>query len=326
MLTAAPGDMPVVWQTSDGAELHKLTLADGNPLPTQAEFMDDGKHVVINVLKSAKTPDAGSFLGIWDVATGKVTTSLLANTLVKSMRFSPDQQRLFVTASDGSTHVFELSTKAQVDALTGAELIGFSSDGRRLIAHDGDGIRLYDAHTLSPVSRTPGQITAFIGPKAGNLYATVAADGSVKLLNFESGEAVSTLKGGHIDPVSMVSFAPDGKQLVTFSDDKVAKLWALPAVRDVSKLLKDSFESTTEYKKRVADWSSDYTTLVSLGEYDADTESYTVKVGSVEIKVPMARDDARQFAGQREAILSGRLKFYDTDKLQLAEYKLSRIP
>jgi WD40 repeat protein len=107
------------------------------------------------------------------------------------MQFSPDQQRLFVTASDSSTHVFDLSTKTQVDALNGAELIGFSSDGRRLIAHDGDGIRLYDAHTLSPVSRMPGQITAFIGPKTGNLYATVAADGSVRLMEFERGDVQS---------------------------------------------------------------------------------------------------------------------------------------
>jgi WD40 repeat protein len=241
------------------------------------------------------------------------------------MRFSADAQRLFITASDNLTRVFDMSTKTQVDALNGAELIGFSADGRRLIAHDGDGIRLYDAHTLIPISRMPGQITAFVGPKAGNLYATAAADGSVRLLNFENGDTISTLKG-HIDPVSVLSFAPDGRQLVTFSDDKVAKLWALPAVQDVAKLTKDSFESTAEYQKRVADWASDYTTLAMLGDYNADTESYTVKVGDFAINVPMARDDARHLAGQHEAILSGHLKYYDVDQLQLADSKISRIP
>jgi len=325
MLTAAAGDSAIVWQMSDGADLKKLALSDGDPLPTQAEFIDDGKHVVMNVQKSAKAPDSGFVLGIWDVATGKPTTTLLAKALVKSMRFSADQQRLFITGSDNSTRVFDMATKTQVDALGGAELIGFSADGRRLIAHDGDGIRLYDAHSLSPIARMPGQITAFVGPKAANLYATAATDGSVRLLNFENGDTVSILKG-HILPVSGVNFAPDGKALVTFSDDKVAKLWALPAVQDVDKLTKDSFESTAEYQKRVAGWSSDYTTLVTLGDYNADTESYTVKVGDFPINVPMARDDARHLAGQREAILSGRLKYYDVDQLQLADSKISRIP
>ncbi len=325
MLTAASGDATILWRMSDGEMVRKLTLGDGNPAPVHAEFLADGKSIVLNIQKSTKVPDSGYVLGLWDIATGKPTTTLLPSMLAKSLRFSPDQQRLFVLASDNSTRVFEMQTKTQVDSLGGAELIGFSSDGRRFIAHDGDGVRLYDVRSLTPIARMPAQITAFVGPKARNLYATAAADGSVKLVDFERGDVVSVLQG-HIDPVSNVIFAADGKQLMTFSDDKVPKLWALPAVKELGRLTKDSFESTSEYEKRISDWTSDYTALVKLGDYNADSESYTVKVGEFSISVPMARDDARQFSGQSEAILSGRLKFYDSEQLQLADSKIKPIP
>ena len=326
LLTAAEADSVIVWQTATGSELRKLSLDNVNPLPIQAEFIDGGKHVLLNLQRTpGKTGDAGYVLGTWDVTTGKPLGAFATNILAKALRFSPDDARLFVTGPDNSTRVFDLATRTQIDALNGAELLGFSTDGRRLIARDGDGIRLYETHGLTPIARMPNQVTAFLGPKGGNLYATASADGKVRLINFETGDTISTLEG-HIDPVTAVNFSPDGKQLVTFSDEKVAKLWALPNVQEMSRLIKDSFESSAEYQKRVADWSSDYTTLVSLGEYNADAESYTVNVGKITVVVPMPRDDARHMAGQKEAILSGRLKFYDAERLQLSDAKLSRIP
>ena len=113
---------------------------------------------------------------------------------------------------------------------------------------------------------------------------------------------------------------------MTFSDDKVARLWTLPSIKDIDQLAKDKFESTTEYQKRVASWSSDYTTLVTLGEYNADTESYAAKIGDSDVNVPMPRDEARRLDGQREAVLTCKLKMYDTEKLQLADVKLARVP
>jgi WD40 repeat protein len=325
LLTAAAEDSAIVWRTSDGVNLVKFSVGEGNPLPSQGEFIDDGTHLLLYVRKSANTADAGYKLGVWDMTSGKPLATVLQDVLIKGMRFSADRQRLYLVTSDASTRVIDLATKAQVDTLSGAELVGFSTDGRRLLARDADGIRLYDTQSLRPVARMPGQISAFVGPKTRNVFATAASDGSVRLWEFEHGDPVGLLKG-HIDPVSVVSFAADGKQLVSFSDDRVAKLWALPAVQDIAKLTKDSYESTTEYQKRVADWSSAYTTLVALGEYNADSETYAVRVGDFSISVPMPRDQARNLAGQREAILTGRLKVYDADQLQLAESKLSRIP
>jgi WD40 repeat protein len=326
LLTAADNDTTVLWQLSSGKQLRKLDLESAAPLPQQAEFIDGGKRVILNLARTAgKAGPPGYMLGVWDTATGQRSGEFAINVLLKNMTLSPDKTQLFATGPDRSTRVFDVASRSQIEALHGAELIGFSPDGRRLIAQDGDGIRIYETHGFTPIARFPGQLTAFLAPTAAKLYATAASDGSVRLVDFETGDTLSVLKG-HIDPVTTVNFAPDGKQLVTISDDKVARLWALPSVKDVNQLAKDKFESTTEYQKRVAGWSSDYTSLVMLGDYNADTESYAAKIGEFTVAVPMPRDEARRFAGQREAILTGKLKMYDAEQLQLADVKLARVP
>jgi hypothetical protein len=40
----------------------------------------------------------------------------------------------------------------------------------------------------------------------------------------------------------------------------------------------------------------------------------------------MPRADAKRFSGQREGVLTGKLKVFDVNQLQLTEVKLSRLP
>ena len=68
------------------------------------------------------------------------------------------------------------------------------------------------------------------------------------------------------------------------------------------------------------------TALVSLVEYDADAETYAVRIGDVALTVPTPRADAKRFSGQREAVISGKLKVYDANQLQLSDSKLTRLP
>jgi WD40 repeat protein len=326
LLTAADDDATYVWRTSDGSKIARMNFGDKSPLPTQAEFIDDGKHVLLDVAEVDKQGLGTHYrLGIWDVTSGKQLAVMMPDALLSDLQFSVDRQQLYVTTTDRTIRVFDMNTKAARTTLSGAELIGFSPDGARLIAREGDGVRLYDARTLTPVARMPGQVSAFIAPKTNGLFATAGNDGSLRLWEFEHGDPVSLLKG-HLDNVSRVNFAAGGKRLVSFSRERVAKFWGLPDVQGSDKLRKDPYESTTEYEARVAQWSSPFTALVELGDYNADAETYAVKVGDYSFPVPVMRNDARRFAGQREAVLSGRLKVFDSEQLQLAEEKLERVP
>jgi WD40 repeat protein len=324
-LSAAEGDAAYVWRSADGQKMSRLALGDKSPLPSQAEFISDGKQLLLNVAELAKDGGTHNRFGFWDVLSGRLGGTLLPDAVVRDLRFSPDRQQLYLTTNDRSIRVYDLSTKSLRTTISGAELVGVSPDGARLVASEGDGLRLYAANTLAPVARMPGQVAAFIAPKTNGVFATAANDGSLRLWEFENGDPVSVLKG-HLDTVQRVSFADGGKRLVSFTKERVAKVWGLPEVEDADKLRKDTYESTAEYQKRVAEWSSPFTALVELGEYNADAETYAVRVGDYSFPVPVPRADARRLGGQREAILQGKLTMFDSEQLQLADGKLERLP
>jgi WD40 repeat protein len=325
LLTAADEDATYVWRTADGAKVSRLNFGDNNPLPSQVEFIDDGKHLLVNVAETDKQSGTHYHLGVWDTASGKPVNAMPLDAQTSDIELSPDRQQLYVTTTDRSIRVFDMNTRVQRTTLSGAELIGFSPDGARLLAREDNGIRLYDTRTLTPVARMPAQVAAFIAPKANGLFATAASDGSLRLWEFERGDPVSLLTG-HLDTVSRVVFASGGKRLVSFSKERVGKIWELPEVEGAEKLRKDTYESSSEYQQRVAEWSSPFHALVALGEYNADAETYAVKVGDFSFAVPVPRGEARLFAGQREAVLTGRLKAFDGEQLQLGDGKLERVP
>jgi hypothetical protein len=123
-----------------------------------------------------------------------------------------------------------------------------------------------------------------------------------------------------------VYLSGDAQHIMSIGNDRTLKLWGLPQVQDMANLQKDPFESTSEYINRAKGWGSDLTMLVALGEYNADSELYAVKIGDASVSVPLQRDEARKLAGQRQAILSTKLKFFDGEQLQMVNSKLSRLP
>jgi WD40 repeat protein len=244
---------------------------------------------------------------------------------VTNLRYSPESQQIYYSLSDNSIGVFELNTKAKRKVLTDATLAGFSQDGSRVLAREGNGLRLYDTRAFTPIARMPDQTDAFLPPGSGVVFATVSSSGDVSIWDFERGDPVAQLKG-HIDAVDQVVFAPGGKHVASFGKGRTAKLWGLPEVEGIEKLKRDQFETSNEYTRRVSEWTSPYTALVSLVEYDADGETYAVRIGDISLTVPTAREDARRFSGQREASLSGKLKVKDANQLELSDAKLTRLP
>lgn len=326
LLTSLDGGAgATIYRTSDGGSVSKLALGSGDATVPKAEFLGSGKELL--GYEAQSDPKAGVLhrLMVWDTSNGKPVTTVAQGAAVTDLRYSADAQQIYFSMSDNTISVFELNTKAKRKVLTDATLAGVSADGQRVLTREGDGMRLYDARNFTPIARMPAQTNAFLQPNAGAVFATAASDGEISLWEFERGDPVSQLKG-HIDAIEQVVFAPGGKRLVSFGKGRTAKLWGVPEVHDVEKLKRDQFESSSDYTRRVAEWTSPYTALVSLGEYNADAETYKVRIGDVTVTLPTPREDARHFSGQREGILTGRLKVFDVDQLQLSDAKLSRLP
>ena len=325
MLVSFDGGNAAVYRTSDGDSVSKLVLGGSNAALSKAEFLATGKELLGYVAISDPKLGVVHRLGVWDTSNGKLLTTVAQGSAVTDLRYSPDSQQIYFSMSDNTINVFDLNTKTKRTILTDATLAGFSADGQRILSREGDGMRLYDARTFTPIARMPSQTSAFLQANAGGVFATAASDGKVSLWEFEHGDPVAQLTG-HIDAIEQVVFSPGGKRLVSFGKGRTAKLWGLPEVRDLEKLKRDEFESSSDYTRRVSAWTSPYTALVSLVQYNADNESYTVRIGDVTLSLPTPVAEAKRFAGQQEGILTGQLKVADVEQLELNDVKLTRVP
>jgi WD40 repeat protein len=128
-----------------------------------------------------------------------------------------------------------------------------------------------------------------------------------------------------MDTVTQLVFSNDLQHFASVSNDRSMKLWGLPRVTDISSLIRDPYETTVEYTARAKAWASSFDQLVTLGDYNADTELYSVRIGDATVLVPFTRDEARKLAGQRQAVLHSKLKFFDGEQLQITDSTLARL-
>lgn len=325
LLTSFEGGDATVWRTSDGKPVSKLVLGGGKASLQHAQFVGSTPEILGYLTRSDPKTGIHHQVSVWSATTGKVAIELASGTALVRLSSAAGGQQAYYALADSTVYVYEAATRVKRKALSDASLVAISADGQRFLARESDGLRLYDGRTLTPIARMPGQTGAFVQEGGVGLFASVAPDGGISLWDLEHGEPIAQLRG-HIDAVEQVVFAPSGKRLLSLGKGRTSKLWSLPEVSGIEKLKRDQFESTADYTRRVGEWTAQYTTLVSLGDYNADSESYAVRVGDVTLNLPTPRDDARRFAGQREAVLTGRLRVHDAEQLQLDEGKLSRLP
>jgi WD40 repeat protein len=317
IFTAAFDDRMIVWNSADGEQVRRLNIPDKQPVPSEADFLADGKGLLLR-FKPGK-------LAVWDVPSGRIEMTPDLAFAYKQLVFSPDRQRIYASGTDGHLRVIDMTSRTLSQVLPSMDLVGLSAEGKRLVAQDAEGLRLFDALSLAPVMRWPGQTSAFLSPKNANSLVTSSNDGKLSLWSLEYGALMAQLKG-HQDTVTSVVFSNDLQHFASVSNDRSLKLWGLPQVSDMASLVKDPFETTAEYTRRAKAWVSSFAVLVGLGDYNADSEQYSVRIGDATLLVPLTRDDARKLAGQRQALLRSKLKFFDGDQLQMTDSTLARLP
>jgi hypothetical protein len=152
--------------------------------------------------------------------------------------FSPDGKHI-VTASDDCTARVWNPSSGKLEATLEGHLMrvnhaAYSSDGKHIVTASDDGsARVWNSSTGKLEATFEGHLTmkvnqAAFSPNGMHIIAggdaTTSQDGTVLAWNLSTGKLEFELEG-HSASVRQASFSPDGRHIVTASDDKTAKVW-----------------------------------------------------------------------------------------------------
>ena len=181
---------------------------------------------------------------LWDIASGKHKRTLRGHKKrVKTVIFSPDSSIMASWSSEGDTTIrlWDVVTGRHKRTLKGntnwVEDVAFGPDGKTLASGGLNGIiRIWNTETgkqeqafmensfANDLAAQSAAVTVVMFNSDGNVLVSGHKNGSIRLLDMDTGKVIQTLRG-HADAVSSISFRPDGKTLASTSKDATARLW-----------------------------------------------------------------------------------------------------
>jgi WD40 repeat protein/predicted Ser/Thr protein kinase len=236
LVTVKPGSgNSMLWNVDTGA-LVTQNLADGRQI---AGFSSDGTYVA--------TFDSDSLsLKFW-LPNGVVPEKQTAlegartnHTAFVYLGMSPEQEFFFATDATGLIHVWKTDTGRLLRAIKGpAPRIRnavLSPHGKQIaVCVERENVaRLYDCATGTErlLAGHRDSVSGLAFSPESSILATGSIDGTIRLWNVASGEAIASLPG-HMQETTDVAFSPDGRTLASLGQNESLKLWHLPTLREV---------------------------------------------------------------------------------------------
>lgn len=159
------------------------------------------------------------------------------NQVIVKLFFSSDSTTLVSSSSDNTAKQWSVPEGQLLTTIAEKTLqplnLGITPDGKTLVADLGNGTGLWSLPKGTLIKKTSGAAptTFYPGKLAlapeGNIYA-VARNKGVELYSVPQGELLATLPGYENKTVSLMSFTPNGKLLVTAATGEEIKLWSVP--------------------------------------------------------------------------------------------------
>lgn len=260
-LTTSADGTARVWEPRTGVAL--LTLSGHTGQIDMGAFSLTGERVV--------TASHDHTARVWDSRSGKLLARLEGHSdRVAIAAFLPDGRSVVTGSFDKTVRLWDAESGLQRRVLEGhthkVNLIAVSPDGQRLVSGSWDGTaRLWSLAAPEPVEvprkqqqqqapmqqpkqqpAQPSQPSSIVLPHGtplhviafspdGKTLASTGKDGTIRLWNGQTGEALAAL-AGHEGTVDGLAFAPDGRTLVTAGVDRTVRLWDISSRRNVAVL------------------------------------------------------------------------------------------
>lgn len=178
---------------------------------------------------------------LWDAITGQAVDGFQLESSANALAFSPDGRQLAAAGDDGA--IFLLETASNTEPALWARhdgpvyAVAFSPTGDQLASAGFDlTIRLWQTDApgseLRQLAGHRDTVTALAFHPRGDWLASASFAGEVFLWDLSTGEIAQQFP--HDQPVWAVAFTPDGRGLVTGSDDNILRWWedfAAPTAR-----------------------------------------------------------------------------------------------
>ena len=236
-----------IWEAQTGKL--KITISAHKGLVYSTAFSPDGNSIV-----SGSTDGT---LKIWNALTGREKLTLKGHLgSVRSVAFSSDGNRIVSGSIDGTVKLWDARTgkeKATFKGHSGGVFsVAFCNDGNSIVSGGDDKyLRIWDVRTgklESTKTAHDKRVYSVSLSLDGNRIVSGSGDATIKLWDFftevkfetpvgksvsspaipkqatKRGESPLVLKG-HTSTVRAVDFNPNGKTVVSGSDDKSVKLW-----------------------------------------------------------------------------------------------------
>lgn len=207
---------------------HPQNLAGHAANLAHIQYSPDGRQLA--------SADEGGTIRIWDAESGKLLSTLSANTsAIKKLGYFADGKTLFSIGADRALRLWDLESRRQRRSFwwfwSNLSDAACSPDGRRMAVADAGGwVYLWDTQrgqVLGQIAAHPGRgVRSVVFSPDGTRIATGGKDQTARVWDAATRAEIAVLQP-HLGPIDAVCFSPDGRRLATGGVDRTLRVWQI---------------------------------------------------------------------------------------------------